>query len=348
MASGIWNAAATLLALVAATSPTAAQQDRLGNPPRGDADLKVTSRIVQVSVSLTDKETRDPVDGLEAQDFLITDNGHRQNISSFEHGEGRKPLRIVFLIESAGSEEKAVDHLIEALPNALTVLHEVDEVGVASVFPGFHMTLSPTLDRAAVPTALAKVREDQIKSLKAEQSRDKTHRAKMKFDDLNSAIVKVSGDYHDPTMERQLIVVLVSDDFDLLSRSKSGEAAKALLKNGTQVAAFVDVEDPRMAYATTYAHVMTVTTPLGIATRDHGASYYAQMTGGPVIKVEKDNYREAVKRLLESLSRAYQIGFVPQTSAMDGSFHKIAVRVADSNQANHAQLSYRKGYWAKP
>jgi len=114
------------------------------------------------------------------------------------------------------------------------------------------------------------------------------------------------------------------------------------------VAAFIDIENPGMAYATKYAHVMAVTTPLGIATRDHGASYFAQMTGGPVVKVENANFREAVKRLLEILSRAYQIGFVTQNSAMDGRLHKLAAKLADPNQASHMQLGYRKGYWAKP
>ncbi len=317
-------------------------------PKHNPINLQVTSRLVELSVAVTNKETHDSVDGLSADNFILSDDGHRHVVSIFEHGQGRQPLSIVFLIESAQSEREVVNRLVETLPNALHVSHKNDRVGVAVVYPGYKIILKPTLDRVAVPNALIKVRDDQVKNLETEHLKNDNRRAKMIPDDLDSALVAISQHNKCSGVDSRLVIAIVTDNLDFLNRGRSADAAKKLLKDRTQVAAFLDVENLGMAYAASYAHVVMVTTPMGITTRDHGAIYYAEQTGGPVVKVEKDTYTAAVKRLLETLSSVYQIGFVPPSSAVDGKCHKLTVKLTTSDKAGHVLLSYRKGYRAIP
>lgn len=337
---------AVLLLLAGTILPAQTLQHTTSSDSQNEVTLQVSSRLVQLSVSVTHRGDNEPIEGLTVHDFTIKDNGHLRPISNFAHGVERTPLRVVFLIESAGAETKTVNGLIEALPKALNALHETDEIGVASVFPGYKIVLEPTLSRAAIPVALAQVRDDQLAYLQAEKNPNKQQRPKVSFGDLNQAITAISNRETYPDKQKHLVIVLVTDDFDLLNRTQSADAAKLLLKNGTETAAFVDLENPGMAYAASYAHVMTVGTPLGITTRDHGASYFAKMTGGPVIQVKNQDYLAAIQHLLRIVSDSYQMGFVPPQSEIDGKFHKVTVLLTKPDLKDKAQVNCRQGYWA--
>src|SRR5271154_2125606 len=72
--------------LILYSAPTAASQSSEGSQgtprPQGTGPIRSTTRLVQVSVVVTDKHG-DPVTGLKKEDFTVFDQGRSQNISVF-------------------------------------------------------------------------------------------------------------------------------------------------------------------------------------------------------------------------------------------------------------------------
>jgi hypothetical protein len=68
--------------IVAAISIAAFAQNVKPTPPAGEDVVKITTNLIQVDVTVTDKNGK-VVQGLSPDDFEIFENGERQNISNF-------------------------------------------------------------------------------------------------------------------------------------------------------------------------------------------------------------------------------------------------------------------------
>src|ERR1700684_1584689 len=75
-------------------SPTASPQSSKQNPV---SVLRTSSDLVRIDVEVTDKSGK-PIKGLRADQFVVTDNGKRQDISSFSYAD-------IESIEAAGAED---------------------------------------------------------------------------------------------------------------------------------------------------------------------------------------------------------------------------------------------------
>lgn len=72
-----------------------------------DARFHVQSRVVLVPVTITDKKGR-PIDGLEASDFLLLDNGRPQRVLVDQFGTGVAPIALVIAVQSSGISAPAL------------------------------------------------------------------------------------------------------------------------------------------------------------------------------------------------------------------------------------------------
>lgn len=321
----------TLLVCMASICSYAAVQSAVNQAADPGAVIKASARLVQLTVSVTRRADRQIVEGLSEHDFAIYDNGQPRQITSFIHGSGRRPLKLIFLVESSEAQVEAVNGLVDSLPKTLVALRKTDLVGVASVFPGYKIVLEPTTSRQAVPTALEQVRAEQQAYVQARRGPDNRTRPTINFDDLTRAVSEISKKETDPNGQYELVIVLLTDDFDLLDPKLSADASRRLLQDGTLLSAFVDVQNVGIAIAKRNVHVMEMLTPMRLGVRERGASYFAAQTGGPVIKVKDGNYLAALQRLIQQLSGSYLIGFTPSLSELDGKFHKLRVTLRRSD-----------------
>jgi VWFA-related protein len=91
-----------LLATLCAADFKALSQNKKSN----DDVIKITAELVQVDVTVTDKNNR-PVSGLKRDDFELYDNGKLQNVTTFAYEETRS-RRIAEDTEQARSLPKAI------------------------------------------------------------------------------------------------------------------------------------------------------------------------------------------------------------------------------------------------
>src|SRR3954462_9833589 len=73
-----------------------------------DSRFDVRSRLVVVPVSVTDLKGRS-IDGLEASDFLLFDNGRAQKIAVDTIDTGVAPIALIVAVQSSGISTAALE-----------------------------------------------------------------------------------------------------------------------------------------------------------------------------------------------------------------------------------------------
>lgn len=73
-----------------------------------DSRFEAESRLVLVPVTVTD-ERGVPVDGLEAEDFLVLDNGRRQKVAGEASATGVVPIALVVAVQSSSLSAAALE-----------------------------------------------------------------------------------------------------------------------------------------------------------------------------------------------------------------------------------------------
>jgi hypothetical protein len=70
-----------------------------------------------------------------------------------------------------------------------------------------------------------------------------------------------------------------------------------------------------------------------------------------VVNIRGADYSDALERVIKNVAHRYSMGFVPDTTVMDGGFHKLSVTVlipktAGSNRS--LEIRARRGYYLGP
>lgn len=105
--------------LAAIASSAAFAQTATPTPKIDDDVIKVSSRLVVVPVSVTDSATGNPVEGLTAKDFTITEEGRTQAIENLGSAD-KVPLEIALLFDISASTDKMFQFELDTAAKFLT------------------------------------------------------------------------------------------------------------------------------------------------------------------------------------------------------------------------------------
>ena len=123
-AAALFAAAPPAAAPPAAASPAAPPADKAGEPSvvfRSDVSL------VRVDAQVVDGTNR-AITGLRAEDFILREDGKRQEIRNFS--SERMPVDVLLLLDVSGSMRPHVERIASAAHQALRVLGEQDRVAI--------------------------------------------------------------------------------------------------------------------------------------------------------------------------------------------------------------------------
>jgi VWFA-related protein len=109
------------------------------------------TRTVRVPVSVLDRSGQ-PVIGLRLEDFHVTDDGKRQQVTLFS-GE-RRALRIALALDVSGSMSNKIRQVEQALRHFIDVLEPADEILVITFNDRVHVLQDFTSDRQQLARVL--------------------------------------------------------------------------------------------------------------------------------------------------------------------------------------------------
>ena len=117
--------------------------------------IKVDVDLVTIDALVLKKDTARIVGGLKKDDFLILEDGARQQISHFS--QDSLPLSVLLLIDRGGCLDPFSAEVHRAANEALSRLKPTDEVAVMNYHNSVELLQPFTRDRASVAEALNRI-----------------------------------------------------------------------------------------------------------------------------------------------------------------------------------------------
>jgi len=304
-----------LLLTLAAQTPEPADTIRI------DADL------VNLNVSVFNRNVRQPTAALKKSDFAVFENGARQQISFFASAE--TPFDLVLLLDLSGSTadkisliRKSSKRFVDAArpSDRIAIVTFTADIQVVSRLSSDHDALKKSIDHMEKPhggtnfwDALRFVLEHVLGQSRAEHRRSAVV---VMTDGVDNALPDVFGEGSVTTFEELIEIVRRSDAIVLPIYLDTEKEAN---QHGT----------PASAYALARQQLVML----------------ASESGNVVYQARKlKDLEGAYDQVIRDLSTVYSIGYRPETRQRDGAWRAVTVELI-----GHPELAPRskRGYYAK-
>jgi Ca-activated chloride channel homolog len=282
----------------------------LGPESRGWADdkatLSVSSRLVLVPVTVTDRNGKPAVD-LELEHFRVTEDSEAREITSLTREEGAVGLGLV--VDLSGSMNGKLDHAISATRTIAGLAGTEDEIFLMTFGDRPDMLVDLTRATGSIGAGLAGVRAQGSTAL---------------IDAIYQALHEVRGSSHG----RKTLAV-ISDGGDNASRYNESELKRRALEADVQIYAISIVEGVRDMEQRRGAFLL---------------QELAEMTGGLHFTIRhRDDLAPMAKQLARAMKDVYMVAFKPG-EAPPGKWRKIRVSVSPPS-AQRLRVYARSGYF---
>jgi VWFA-related protein len=292
--------------------------------------LKIDVDLVTVDALVLQKKTARVVGNLKQTDFVILEDGTKQEITHFS--QDSLPLSVLLLIDRGGCIDPFGTEVRQAANDALARLKETDEVAIMTYHDNAELVQEFTRDRSLIAKALERVP-------KKDQWADHC---------LNKAFAK-AADYMvaagNPVGRRVIIAITgITRNFDC-GHGPSGKAARqSLYESGSVVCGLIPqttiqrMENKYMVLGT------RITGAFGAPTID--IKQLADETGGEVLEDKPERLNTTFATLIDHLRTRYNLAFVSSNRKRDGSLRKLKidltplVRKSQGNLVVKARRSY--------
>jgi len=295
----------------AARQPGAPRQNTTPQQPDDDT-ITIDAALVNTHVSVLDASGHF-VAGLTKDDFIVLDDGKEQPIIHFSQ-EANQPLRMALVVDRSRSVEKV-------LGLAQTAVRDF-----------FSSVLSPGRDRACLivfdsGVYLAQDFTDDAATLASAVSSLTAAGGTSIFD----AVYKTSRDKLSGSEQARRAILLITDGDDTTSRASIEEATAMALKNNINVYA-IRLPDENS---------LNVRALRGKPVLDR----LTAATGGRQFYFDGEHSRlqEFFSKLQGELRSTYSIGYQFESEPAARRFHKISIKVKQSNLRAFTRSGYYSG-----
>jgi Ca-activated chloride channel homolog len=320
----VHHKALLLVALVFAVVTPVFPSAQKGN--ESDQPLKLSTQLVVVDAQILNKRTGLPVNGLSERDFVVYEQGIKQQISHFS--QDMLPLSIVLLLDVSGSVMPAIDRVRDSGLRALNELKPGDEVALMAFGAWATVLQDFTRERQLIAARMAFI-----------ESMGPWIRNGTYIDDAVYEAARYLTKASNPNSRR--IIVIVTDNLSNQPPELGHSEAEALRRLHASGAVFCGLLVGDFDAAVDAYRRQGLLLPNSIA------NYLAE-TGGILSRVDKDDITAKLARLIERLRSRYSLGYTPLNNKRDGKFRNIKLTVSPEVERREGEVTIvaRKGYYA--
>jgi VWFA-related protein len=284
------------------------------SPRAPDDVLKVDVDLVTIDALVLQKNTARIVGGLKKEDFVLTEDGTKQEITHFS--QDSLPLSVLLLIDRGGCLDPFGDKVHHAASDAIARLKPADEVAVMTYHDTTRLLQGFTRDRSRIEEALDRV---------PAHDEEADHCLNRLFFDAADYMISAGN----PVGRRVVILITgVTRNFDCPNSPSGKSAAQAIYESGSVVCGIIPktagqrIENGAMIWASRIGKVQ-------------GQGYLdlqtlANETGGEVLEDKPENLSTTFQTLMDHLRSRYNLAFVSSNKKRDGTTRKLKIDVADS------------------
>ena len=308
---------------VSATSPAPSNSnnaDRTNGSP--EEIVKVDVDLVTVDALVLQKKTARVVGGLKKEDFVLLEDGTKQEITHFS--QDSLPLSVLLLIDRGGCLDPFNAQVHRAASDAIARLKPSDEVAVMTYHDTTRLLQGFTRDRSLIEDALNRIpTHDEMAD----------HCLNTLFFDAADYMIRASN----PVGRRVVIAITgVTRNFDCPNSPSGKSAAQAIYESGSVVCGII----PKSGEQKLENGIMIWATRIG---RAQLAQYLdiqtlANETGGEILTDKPENLDATFQTLMDHLRSRYNLAFVSSNKKRDGTTRKLKIDVAQPAQKSQGTL----------
>ena len=326
----------TLLATTLVTLPQSQQPSKREEPA-----LKLSTDLVTLDAVVLSKKSGLPVTGLRKEDFILNEEGVKQEISHFSYDS--LPLSVVLLVDRSASVNTPLQEIQAASIQALKHLKPQDEVALMGFAPTAWLIQEFTSDRQQITDKMA-VENGWINHMGPAPgwSTSQANGPTCIADGIHTAAEYLSKATN-PIGRRVMIVI--TDNATECSHHSKKEVTDKLFESGAVVYGLKirGIDDG----VTGGIAKVALLTPF----KQNGGNVngYADETGGVVLDGRKQKAAEKLTEIINQLRQRYSIGYLPSNPQMDGRFRKIKLKVTPEveKRVGGVVTLTRQGYYAR-
>ncbi len=306
--------------------------------------VKVDTETVNVLFTAQDRN-RKLLTTLKQQDIRILENGQVQSISAFSR-QIDLPLSLAILIDTSASQERT---LPEEKSAAISFVEAVvrpakDEVSVISFTGGSTLEQGLTNNLTRLRRAIERVQfvppsgylgggvvvnSGRVPGTPPISGTNQQIQGSTAIWD---SIWVTSSDVLGPAPENtRRAIILLSDGYDTFSKKKLDEAVLAA-QRAEAVIYSIGIGD-------NFYDGVDEGSLKKISERTGGRAYFPR---------DENELRQAFRQIQDEMRSQYLIAYEPTNRALDGSYRKIEIQVANAElEKQKVRITHRQGYFAK-
>ena len=280
--------------------------------------VKIDTHLVVFDAQVIDKKHKRTMGNLTKEDFELTDNGVRQQISYFSRDE--LPLSIMLMLDVSGSVRPIIHDIRAGALNALMRLKPEDQVAVMAFGTEHELVQDFTSDRALVSR--------QIENATAT---DRLGNGTFLGSALESAALHMQ---RAPTQSSRRVIIIVTDNLAFSTNREVREIQRELVDGGTVVYGLI----VRALIGKVFNVVL-----LG---QLKGVNQFVEQTGGEIAGADKKEVEAKLGFMIDRLRARYAIGFRPTNTIDDGKFRPVEIKVSAAKKRKEKPVVLTKrGYY---
>lgn len=345
------------------------------SPAQQNADdevIRVETQLVDVPITATSANGQ-PVRGLKASNFVIFEDGKRQEIADF--ATNAEPFEVALLLDTSGSTRNDLVLIQRAAREFVAALRPGDRVAIIAF-----QTVRTTTEAFSEPIILAELTDDR-KKLSDAIGRVTTSNSTPYYDAMMVIGEKVFAKAPEERFRGRRAVVAMTDGVDSASAFEYEDASGALANAGA-IAFFIEVDTQDFFESNLLGDCKTATKFSGAQIRRYYRTIQAKpgmersfnfcglgdferlaiskrlydlagneikdlakTTGGRVFPAaDVRDARNAFKLVADEIGTKYTISYYPKNEARDGKYRKITVETTGLPKGTVVRA--REGYTA--
>lgn len=288
-------------------------------PDKLNENLRVDVRLVNVTVTVTDKNGR-YVPGLSADDFVVEQDGTPQKIAHFTQDHDI-PVSVGIVLDTSGSMERKIRTATDAVDSFIRTIHRDDDIFLMTFAGEPVLRQDFTSDRNKLSRALRSLRLSGGTAL---------------YDALGAGLRKIRSGRHD-----KRAILLISDGEDTSSAMDFDATLRAVRESELLVYA-MGIAPPTFGERTEHVPFTWPPSPQAGRNRNVGSrqrdvvnmdvlNFFADHSGGRAFLLSDtwvgrgSQIEKVLTQVADELRSQYTLGYYPGTSE-DGKYHSITVR----------------------
>ena len=290
--------------------------------------VKVDIDLVKIDALVLQKNTARIVGGLNKEDFLLYEDGIKQEITHFS--QDQLPLSVVIAIDRGPACPHPLDvwsyEAHRAAREAIDRLKPVDEIAVMAFTDSTKMVQPFTRNRILIEQALNNIPEPA-------KTTNVAHCFNLMFAEAAEHMLKASN----PAGRRVIIVITsMTRLFDCANGLSGRAATAAIYESGAVVCAII----PKVMIQRAENVLQTAATRVNkvVAAGYMDLEHFANVTGGEVLANKLEKLDTTFPTLIDHLRSRYNLAFVSTNKKRDGTTRKLKLDIDPARQKSQGKL----------